>query len=150
MLDLLAVGRPCTRPACRAATTAIDRYMLRRTSAAYLPTAAAVVDRRDRETGTGPFFEAYRIQYSKPVLVLFLKCISQVKYHFPLQCQCCAERGGGGQFSSNHGGMQSFLSFFVALFPASFTPLLPILSDHPLPHLLVPFPRRVPSFPKSM
>lgn len=131
MLDLLAVGRPSTRPAYRAATTAIDRYMLRRTSAANFPTAAAVVDRRDRETGTGPFFDAYRIQCSKPVLVLFLKCISQVKYHFPLQCQYCAERGGGANFPPTTVVCSHSFPFLSRFFPL-------------LSHLCSPFYQTIP------
>jgi len=51
MLDLLTAGSQFTRPACRAARAAIDRYLLPRpTSAANPPTATAAVDRRERQT----------------------------------------------------------------------------------------------------
>jgi len=50
-LDLLTAGSKFTQLACRAAPAAIDRYLLPRpTSAANPPTAAAAVDRRDRQT----------------------------------------------------------------------------------------------------
>jgi len=51
MLDLLTVGSKFTRPACRVAAAAIDRYLCSRpTSAANPPAAATAVDRRDRRT----------------------------------------------------------------------------------------------------
>jgi len=64
MLDLLTVGPKFTRPACRAAAAAIDRYLLQ-THAANPPTAAAAVDRWDRQTDgrtdTRPLYDVYRI-----------------------------------------------------------------------------------------
>lgn len=83
------------------------------------------------EPVTGPFFDAYRIQCSKPVLVLFLKCISQVKYHFPLQCQYCAERGGGANFPPTTVVCSHSFPFLSRFFPL-------------LSHLCSPFYQTIP------
>jgi len=60
MSDLRTSGPKFTRPACRAAVAAIDRYLLpRQTSAANLLRLSIAVT--DRRTDTRPFYNAYRI-----------------------------------------------------------------------------------------
>jgi len=62
-LDLLAVGPKFTRPACRAAAAAIDRYLL--LAPAPDPPQLLSIDGRetqtDGRTDTRPFYDAYRI-----------------------------------------------------------------------------------------
>ena len=71
MLDLITVRPNFTRPACRAAAAAIDRYPLpgprRPTSPASALATAAAVDRRDSETDTRPLLRACITYYESGV-----------------------------------------------------------------------------------
>jgi len=63
MLHLLAVGPTFTRPACRAAAAAVDRYLLPAPALSSKPAgrrSMLSIDGTDRRTDTGPFAEAYR------------------------------------------------------------------------------------------
>ena len=69
MLDLLAVGPKFTRPACRAAAAAIDRYLLPAPVLSSKPadrrcccrSTGQTDGRTDGRTDTGPFYDAYRM-----------------------------------------------------------------------------------------
>jgi len=65
MLDLLAVGPKFTRPACRAAAAAIDRYLLRARARPQQQTRRPLlllsIDGTDGRTDIRSFYDAYRI-----------------------------------------------------------------------------------------
>jgi len=67
MLDVLAVGPKFTRPACRAAAAAIDRYVRSAPDLSSKPAdrrgcrSTEQTDRTDVRTDTRPFYDAYGI-----------------------------------------------------------------------------------------
>jgi len=66
MLDLLTVGPKFTRPACRTAAAAIDRYLLQARARPQQqtrrpPTLLLIAGQTDGQTDTRPFYDAYRM-----------------------------------------------------------------------------------------
>ena len=89
MLTSLQLGQKFTRPVCRAAAAAVDRYLLqartRPQQQTRRPPPLLSIDGTDGRTDTRPFYDAYRIlrvnspcacSMSRPVYVIYPRLIS--------------------------------------------------------------------------